>query len=154
LVVPGAALMAASVASLIGILMPWASAVSRNGGDAHHRLGVVFGGGGAVLVCGLAMFWAGTRLWRTSRRWVAALASLAASVAGVLSFVVLLYELAMIKDNVAGTLPGGQSAWNVTYGQGLAVAFGAAVVGSLAGIGALRRILRARRRERFPLLRT
>ncbi len=123
-------------------------------GVARDRLGVSFRGGGAILACAVVLFLAGTRLWRTRRRWIAALASAVGLLAGLVALATAIYELARIRGHVAGTLPGGPGLWRVTYGSGLYVIVAAAVVASLSSFGALRRQRRARRRQRYPLLRT
>ena len=151
--IPGATAALAGGLALAGALLPWVAIRGGPRGLSEGRLGIAVPGGGLAVLGAFALLMAGVRLWTTTRRWVALLASIAAAAAGVELASVGLYELAVIRGRVRLTPAGAAGGSNVAYGIGLAVTLGASLLGFVAGSVALRRLRRLRRLERHPLLR-
>jgi serine/threonine protein kinase len=152
----GAVAALAGLLLFVGAFLPWATV--RGGppgprGIDQNRLGLAFRGGSVALVAGVILILAGARLWKTRRRWIAILMSLAATLAGLSGLIVALYEAVLIKGRVAGTLTGAQRGLPVVLGTGLLVVLVGGALGLVSGYAALARLRRMRLLERHPLLR-
>ena len=134
--IPGGVICAAGILMLASIFLPWGSV----GQGPGRTLGVEFRSGALVAVAAVALFLAGLRLWRTRRRWVAAVVSAGTTVIGIAGVGLATYELVRLGDP--------------SNGGGLFLLLGSSLATAGAGYRAQGRLAAMRRRERHPQLRT
>lgn len=134
--VPGGFVCAAGVLMLVSIFLPWGSMGSASG----RHIGAEFRSGALVAIGAVALFLAGIRLWRTRRRWVAALVAGFATLFGIAGVGLATFELVALGDP--------------SNAQGLFLLLGSSLLTAIAGYRAQERLARLRRRERHPSLRT
>jgi eukaryotic-like serine/threonine-protein kinase len=134
--VPGGFICAAGVAMLVSIFLPWGAVGSST--DSH--VGAEFRSGALVAIGAVLLFLVGLRLWRTRRRWAASLLAVGAALVGFAGIGLASYELIRLGDPSSA--------------HGLFLLLGASLVTAFAGYRAHNRLAMAKRRERYPLLRT
>jgi serine/threonine protein kinase len=141
----GAFALFAALVVTAGVLQPWAR-ITGNAGSTD-RLGLAFRGGDIAVIGAITLVAAGWRLWRTVRRWVEMLMSLAAAAAGAGIVAIGGYELVTIPDRVHGRLFAGRPT-AVGYGPGLYLVLAGGAIAAVAGAASFKRLRRARTEER------
>jgi eukaryotic-like serine/threonine-protein kinase len=139
----GAFVIIAGLVVMAGVLEPWARIANGRTAELSDRLGMAFRGGNLAVIGAIVLVAVGWRLWRTVRRWVATLASLAAAAAGAGIMAIGGYELVTIRDRVSSP-----RVVVVGYGFGLYLVLAGGAIGAVAGAASFRRLRRARTEER------